>query len=59
MLCLLQQHLPVTPVVICRTSNIDAKIENFPTLKTKFRRNACSVCKTPGPVLFCIPSDED
>ncbi|GBN43805.1 hypothetical protein AVEN_208604-1 [Araneus ventricosus] len=41
------------------TSDMVAKAENVPNLKIKFRRGTCSVCETPGPVLFCIPSNEN
>ncbi|GBN02700.1 hypothetical protein AVEN_141903-1 [Araneus ventricosus] len=44
-----------------RISDMDSTAENaaFPKIKYRNRGRTCSLCDTPGPVLFRIPSDEN
>ncbi|GBO42663.1 hypothetical protein AVEN_232628-1 [Araneus ventricosus] len=44
-----------------RITDMDSTAENaaFPKIKYRNRGRTCSLCYTPGPVLFRIPSDEN
>ncbi|GBN62170.1 hypothetical protein AVEN_61403-1 [Araneus ventricosus] len=48
-----------SPEELDRTSGMDANAKNSGCLKTKLRRDTCSVCGIPESKLFLIPSDEN